>query len=218
MTIQQVSLLSFKGASFEPYAETIIDCIRENAPGAEILIHQTWAYREDYPGFASGKFTQTMMFDQLDANYRSLAQTYGLRVIPVGKVFQEARSFPRWTFCFPDPDFNYKSPEPDTKPDQTGSLNVGWTIRKVVKKANKAVDDATEEGGLDAASEEVVTYKASLDYKHCNLEGQFLGGAVWYGFLFGEKVCANAFLPQWVEPEDISTLRGIADQVLADYW
>lgn len=213
VTIQQLSNLSFKEGSFEPYAKTIIDCIRENAPGAEILIHQTWAYREDYPGFAEGKFTQSMMFDELEANYKSLAERYGLRVIPVGKAFQEARSLPKWTFRFPDPEFNYKAPELDSKPDQSGSLNIGWTIQKIVKKVPGVADSS----GAEVVPEEDVTYAASLDFKHCNLEGQFLGSSVWYGFLFGEDVSQNTFSHPWVDPADATALRGISDHVLREY-
>ncbi len=211
VTIQQLSNLSFKEESFEPYAKTVIDCIRENAPGAEILIHQTWAYREDYPGFSKGKFTQEKMFEELEANYETLAKRYGLRVIPVGKAFQEARSQPRWTFRFPDPKFDYKSPKSREQPDQTGSLNIGWTVQKTVRKAPKNAEDP------EAVPEDIVTYKASLDFKHCNLEGQFLGGAVWYGFLFDEKVSENSFPPPWVDPADAEGLRAIADRVLENY-
>ncbi len=187
VTIQQVSNLSFKEESFEPHAETVIDCIRKNAPGAEILIHQTWAYREDYPGFSDGKFNQEIMYEKLEKNYRTLAERYGLRVIPVGKAFQEARSLPRWTFSFPDPNYDYENPKSYDKPNQAGSLIVGWMLTKYADGVRVVPKLNTETGEFESPAEGEITFKASLDFKHCNLEGQFLGGAVWYGLLFGGK-------------------------------
>ncbi len=222
VTIQQLSNLSFKPESFEPHAKQIIECIREFAPGAEILIHQTWAYREDYPGFANVGFSQEIMFDQLEAAYGGLARKYGLRVIPVGKAFQEARSLPRWDFEFPDPIFNYKAPEPGTEPDQTGSLNVGWWIQKIVKDNPEAVklSDDGAKGDADVPGAEIpaeiVTYKSVLDFKHCNAEGKYLGAAVWYGFLFSDTASPDTFVPPEVKPEDATVLRGIADRVLSE--
>ena len=239
VTIQQVSLLSFKPETFEPYAKTIIDCIHENAPGAEILVHQTWAYREDYPGFADGTFTQEMMFEQLQAAYKELAERYDLRVIPVGEAFQKARSTPRWTFQFPDPNFNYKSPLNATPPDQTGSLNVGWTVRKYKKKVpvEPVLVLEEEESEIEqpkgeserpmvpreSASyreaalvemKEINAYRASLDFKHCLPAGRFIGSTVFYGLLFGENVSENSFIPKGLALEDVVAIKSIADEVL----
>lgn len=224
VTIQQVSTLSFKYETFEPYAKEIIDCIHKFAPTAEILIHQTWAYRQDYPGFADGTFNQQMMFDGLVAAYAKLGAAYHLRIVPVGTAIQQARALPRWTFKFPDPAFNYIEPVPGTKPDQTGSLNVGWTIAKAKARPSPAVDEeqtvtTTGEAGTTVVKEDPVAKKetlvASLDFKHCNAEGKYLGAAVFYGFLFGEKTADLTYVPPSVKPEDAATLRGIADQVLA---
>ncbi len=236
VTIQQLSSLSCKPETFEPYAKTIIDCIRENAPGAEILVHQTWAYREDYPGFADGTFTQAKMFDQLQAAYTGLAERYGLRVIPVGEAFQRARSTPRWSFSFPDENFDYTHPLQGTRPTQTGSLNIGWTVKPFKKKvpvASKepvlvtevetevlAVASGPEEeqavtGDAPVEMEEITAYRADLDYKHCNAEGRFIGSSVFYGFLFDEKASENPYLPEKMAPEDAVAIRLIADEVLA---
>jgi len=56
---------------------------------------------------------------------------------------------------------------------------------------------------------------ASLDYKHCNVEGRYLAGSVFYAFLFGGKASDNSFVPKDVDPQDAKTLRGIADEVLS---
>jgi hypothetical protein len=214
VTIQQVSNQSYQFETFEPHAGALIECIRKHAPQAEILIHQTWAYREDYPGFADGAFTQRMMFDGLVESYGKLGEAYGLKVIPVGTAIQKARGLPRWSFQFPDPDFNYQVPLEGTMPNQTGSLMVGWTVKKMMKpKEMTEMTVAAANHGVEP--EKVETPVATLDFKHCNPEGRFLGAAVFYGFLFGEKAAANPFVPPTVAPEDAVVLKMIADEVLA---
>ncbi len=190
VTIQQVSTESFKSGSFEPYAGILIGYIHKYAPSAEILVHQTWAYREDCPLFQNG-FTQQKMFEGLKSAYGMLAEKYHLRVIPVGTAIQQARKLPRWTFSWPDPKFDYKNPAPGTKPDQKGSLSVGWMVSK--DKAHPV---------------------ASLDFKHCNVEGRYLAASVFYAFLFGDNAADNTFLPGGLDPKDAEILRGIADNVL----
>ena len=97
VTIQQVSNTSFQEESYEPYAGILIDYIRKNAPTAEILIQETWAYREDHEMFKDGKLSQQSMYDGLKAAYDKLAQRYGLRIIPSGDAYQAARKLPPWT-------------------------------------------------------------------------------------------------------------------------
>ena len=58
VTIQQYSALSYKPETYEPYAHQVVDAIRQYAPQAEILVHETWAYREDDALFKKGDFTQ----------------------------------------------------------------------------------------------------------------------------------------------------------------
>lgn len=228
VTIQQVSTASFKYETFEPFATDIINCIRKLAPTAEILIHQTWAYREDYPGFADGTFNQQMMFDGLVSAYAKLGEAHQLRIIPVGTAIQEARKLPRWTFKFPDPNFNYVDPVPGTRPNQAGSMSVGWTIAKVKAKPVTPAPDAeeeeqtvttTSEAGTTVVKENPVTKTerlvASLDFKHANADAKYLGAAVFYGFLFNEKAVDVTYAPATVKPEDAVVLRGIADMVLA---
>lgn len=206
VTIQQVSTASFDFSTYEPYAGTIIEYVRKHAPTAEIVIHQTWAYREDCPMFKGG-FDQKKMFDGLVDAYGKLAKKYDLRTVPVGTAIQEARKLPRWTFKYPDPAFDYKNPVAGTKPDQSGSLMVGWTVKKV-PAPKKAEGEPAGEPLPDK-------YVASLDFKHCNSEGRYLGASVFYGFLFGEKAEENTFVPEGIDPADAKVLRGIADEVVA---
>jgi len=193
VTIQQLSNLSFHPESFEPYAEKLIGYIKKHAPQAEIVIHQTWAYREDYPGFANGKFTQQEMYQRLTAAYRKLGEKYHLRIIPVGAAFQAARATPRWNYTFPDPNYNYEQPVAGVLPVQTGSLNSGWSIK------TNPVDQTT---------------KMSLDFKHANAEGRYLAAAVWYEFFFNDDVSGNSFLPPSILPEDAAALRQIAHETV----
>lgn len=221
VTIQQVSNQSFQFETFEPYAGELIAYIKKYAPTAEILIHQTWAYREDCPLYKDG-FDQQKMFEGLIAAYGQLAEKYSLRSIPVGTAMQEARKLPRWTFKFPDPTFNYEEPVPGTRPDQTGSLNVGWTISKTmvpVEETAPAETTTQESGGVATQEKPAVVKKveklvAKLDFKHCNADGRYLGASVFYGFLFGGKVADNTYVPPSVKPEDAALLRGIADKTL----
>lgn len=119
ITIHQKSALSYDPASYEPSAGTLIAYIRKYAPQAEILVHQTWAYREDHPAFADGSgFNQQKMFEAVRQAYQILADRYHLRQVPVGEAFQAARATPRWTFT-PDRTFDFANPpqaSPLTKP------------------------------------------------------------------------------------------------------
>ena len=47
VTIQQASKLSHDASTYRPYASLLHHLIHENARGAEILVHETWAYRVD---------------------------------------------------------------------------------------------------------------------------------------------------------------------------
>lgn len=193
VTIQQVSDNSFKPETFEPHAKILVETIRRFAPQAEIVIHQTWAYREDYPGFANGEFTQKKMYDGLVAAYDKLAQTYQLRIIPVGEAMQAARATPRWTFVYPDPAFDYAHPPAGKLPVQTGSLNMGWLWAEPKGEPKRLI----------------------LDHKHANTAGCYLAGSVWYEFLTKEDVRPNRFHPQDLTDEDALLLRQIAHDSVA---
>ena len=190
VTIQQLSSMSFRADTYEPHAGILIAAIRKYAPQAEILVHQTWAYREDHPFFADPtRFSQEQMYAGLDQAYRQLAERYKLRIIPVGAAFQNARATKRWNFAFPDPDFNYKHPPASQLPDQPGSLMVGWRW-----KTNNRTG-ATEFG---------------LDAVHANEAGKFLGAAVFYEVLFRDAVDDIPFQPAGLPSDAAEELGEIA--------
>jgi hypothetical protein len=43
VTIQQASIKSHDLATYQPFARQLYDCIKQHAPGAEVLLHETWA-------------------------------------------------------------------------------------------------------------------------------------------------------------------------------
>ena len=193
VTIQQVSMKSFKPETFEPFAGTLVDYIHKYAPTAKVLVLQTWAYRQDHPLLAQENLTQQTMFEKLRSAYAELAKRYGLQILPVGEAMQAARALPQWTFTYPDPNFDYANPPPDALPVETGSLNRGWSWGKDAKTGKP---------------------KFVLDAKHCNLTGKYLAAAVLYEFLFSD-VAGNPFLPPEMKPGDAAELRRIAQEAVS---
>jgi hypothetical protein len=189
ITIQQVSRQSFIADSFEPHASVLVAYLRKHEPDADIFVHQTWAYREDSPLFTEGTVDAANMHARLRANYLALAERHGLGFLPVGDAFAAARKTPRWTFRFPDPNFNYEAPIAPAVPDQTGSLNVGWVWR---------TDTQTQQRVL------------RLDSNHANTAGQYLGAAVFYQTIFEDDVTPVAFVPNGLSEADAADLRTIA--------
>ena len=194
VTIQQASPKSFLPETYEPFAGILVAYIKKYAPTAEILVHETWAYREDHGFFNKGDgFDQKGMYDKLRAAYADLARGYGFRIIPVGDAFQLARARERWTFAGPDKDFDYKAPPADALPRQPGSLNVGWVWKKSPKTGK---------------------VEFTLDAIHANRDGRYLGAAVFFEVIFGESVVENSFVPPGMDPADARLLREIAHEAV----
>lgn len=188
VTLQQVSHLSFQRDSFQPYLDQLIAAVRKYAPTAEIVIHQTWVYREDHPIFKKDNgFTPLKMYEGLTANYRHIADEKGFRLLPVGDALHLARQTPRWTYV-PDPEFDFKNPPDGQLPDQRASLQVGW--RWTTNKHGER--------------------SFNLDAIHCNNAGKYLGAAVWYLQLFDADSVPGKFIPEKLDAEDTAALRAHA--------
>ena len=191
VVLQQHSLEGTKAQTYRPFARELADYIRKYAPGARVVLHQTWAYREDDPAFTAS-FTHAEMRRRLQSACRTVAGELGAEILPIGEAFENARIDPRWTGRFPDPAFDYAHPQYPRLPDQSHSLNVGYTW------------------GQDKDGR----WRLDYDGHHANPDGQYLGAAVWFEFLFGKSVMDNKFVPPELAPGDAAVLARIAHQTV----
>ena len=191
ITLQHHSMDSSKVETYRPFARELRDYIRKYAPRARVVLHQTWAYREDDPAFKTG-FTQADMRRRLRSAYQTIADELGAEILPVGDAFENARLDPEWKGLFPDPDFDYAKPQFPNLPDQSHSLNVGYTWGKD-KEGRRRLD---------------------YDGHHANACGEYLGAAVWFEFLFGQSVVGNEYVPRELSSADTAILERIAHETV----
>src|SRR5690554_669420 len=90
ITIQQVSTLSFKPESFQPWADSLISYIKRYSPDSEIIIHQTWAYAPESKRYATWNMSREQMHEGLVESYNQLADQLELEIIPSGEAFYKA--------------------------------------------------------------------------------------------------------------------------------
>jgi len=96
VTIQQSSPLSFKPESFQPFGDELIAIIRAHAPQAEVVVHQTWAYREDHKFWGRDDLNTDIMYALIRKSYDTFAEGAKLRLIPSGDAMEAARRDPAW--------------------------------------------------------------------------------------------------------------------------
>ncbi len=190
VTLQQASPKSWLRQTYEPFLGNLIGLIRKQAPTAEILLHQTWAYRADAGFLADKGITQRYMFEKIRGNYDHFSAVYGLRLLRSGEAVQTARETPGHAFVWPDPRYDYTNPSPPALPDQTHALTVGWYW---------AVN-ATPDGRPELVK----------DVIHLNRAGCFLIGCLWFERLTGRSVLGNAFQPAGMDDGTAAFLRQIA--------
>jgi hypothetical protein len=197
ITIQQSSIKSHDLSTYEPYARQLRDYVKKYAPGAELLIHETWPYRVDDPRFSVKEpkpgepKTQADMYEGLRNSYRATAKELGLRLLPVGDAFNLANTDPAWGYqppASPKPS-EYKHPD---LPPQTHSLNKGYAWKA----------DATGKQTL------------GIDGHHANTAGEYLGGCVWFEVLFGQSVVGNSYRPPGLSAEDAAYLQKTAHRAV----
>ena len=185
VTIQQASKESYKPETYHPAVDQIIAAIHKYAPQAEIVIQETWAYREDHPFFHKNDgFTQQKMYEGLRAAYHQLAAETGYRIIPTGDAIELARKTQHWTFV-PDKNFNLENPPAGQVPNEPTSLNAGWGW-------------VTNKAGI---------LKFTQDSKHLSTAGKYLAAAVWYQTFFNTDAVPASFLPSGISAEDAADLR-----------
>jgi hypothetical protein len=197
VTIQQASIKSHDVETYRPFAAQLQEYVKRHAPKAELLLHQTWAYRCDDPRFAARTpavepSTREAMYAGLSAAYATIAKELGVRRIPVGDAFHLADGDPRWGYT-PDSKFDRSSAVAPALPDQTHSLHVGykWSTSKDGKPS------------------------ITMDGHHANAAGEYLGACVWYEVLFKESAVGNAFVPKDLKPEDAKVLQEVAHRAVA---
>jgi hypothetical protein len=192
VTIQQASIKSFEPESYRPWAKKLYDYIKRYCQQSEVLIHQTWAYRDDDPLFRSGQFTAESMHQRLTQAYTAIAGELGCRIIPVGDAFHAVRMLPAWQFDTKrvvDP----KARQYPQLPEQGRTLHAGWYWRST--------------GG---------SQKLLNDAHHAGIAGKYLGACVWFEFLYGQSVVGNEFVPRDLPAEDARTLQEVAHRVVAE--
>ncbi len=197
VTIQQASIASHNIETYRPFARQLHDFIKSHALDAEVLVHQTWAYRVDDPRFSRAKprpgepKTQQEMYEGLTSAYQTIAEELGAQRIPVGDAFYLADTDREWGYR-PDRSFDLKQATPPALPDQTHSLHVGWRWTK---------GDAGEP-------------KLGMDGHHANMAGQYLAGCVFYEVLFDQSPVGNKFVPRGLDPEYARFLQKTAHRAV----
>jgi hypothetical protein len=191
ITIQQVSSKSFKLETFYPYAQKLIEYIRRFAPDAEIVVHETWSHNIDCPRTKDWKLPPDAMYERLHKNYAQIAAEQGLRIIPVGTAFQQAKKRPLWDYQPTDIDVKSLN-HPDPLPDQSKSLHrlFYWADKKGGGKTVK------------------------IDGYHAGTSGEYLGGLVWYEFFFQRDARELDYKPKPLSEEQAVSLREVAHETV----
>ncbi len=94
ISIQQVSGYSGDYDSYQPYLHEIVTRLREMAPQAEIIWHQTWAYHQNsnHSDFPKYDRDQDKMWAAIEETSKKAAQVEGINyIVPSGKAFQLVR-------------------------------------------------------------------------------------------------------------------------------
>lgn len=195
ITIQQGSVHSPYKEKTLDLAKKLIAHVRALAPQAEIVVHETWAYRADHPWFTGkkAKMTWKEMDEKVSANYKELAGSNKFRMIPVGGAVHLFRvKLPVKPVAYTAEDLK-KLEKPKTM-DITGGDVVG-----------------SMSWGPDRKNKKNIVLK--IDRIHLNDKGKYLQGCVWYMVLFGEK--AEDIKCDFSKPEE-KLLRECAAQAVAE--
>ncbi len=201
ITIQQASHHSWSKEKTHPYADQLIAYIRKHAPQAEIIIQQTWAYRNSDPRIGGTKpkwgFDQQGMYDRLTDNYTSLAKKYGFRIIPTGMAVQIFRAKTPVKYVPPTAEEIADLTPPNLLSNDGDVVGKCWWSKKTDPKTGKQ--------------------KFVIDSIHLNKPGEYMQACVWYAFLFGENAKNIKFVPQAVKPEQAALLRTCAQEAIENF-
>ncbi|WP_237607659.1 BPSS1187 family protein [Roseimaritima sediminicola] len=196
VTIQQVSIQSHDIQTYRPHAEQLARIVHRYAPQAQLLIHQTWAYRQDDPRFqktnpAAGEpTTQQAMYEGLREAYRAITAELSAKRIPVGDAFWIADNDPHFGYQPPAKDV-VEQAQPPALPPQEHSLHVGYRWRS---RDGKQV--------------------LRMDGHHASLAGEYLGSCVWFACLFDDSPVGNRFVPSGLPLPYATHLQQIAQRAV----
>lgn len=196
VTIQQVSIKSHDINTYQPHASQLADIVHRYAPQAQLLVHQTWAYRKDDPRFSGHSDdpaepkTQREMYDGLSKAYRTITAELAAKRIPVGDAFWIADNDQTFGFRV-DAAFDPEAADAQSLPDQTHSLHVGyrWQNRNGQPKLR-------------------------MDGHHANVAGEYLGACVWFASLFDQSPVGNSFVPQGLSSAYAAFLQQVAERAV----
>ena len=194
VTIQQASPKSWVKGSFYPELDELVAYVKKHAPDAEIVFQQTWSYRSDSWILTRDKLSNTEMYQGAASAYRKLAESHGLRVIPMGdavQIFRKNNPPPEFKYLDNKARAKYKWPD---VPPQAGDV-VG--VNRWIKQGGR-----------------MVLY---MDSVHLNERGEYLQAAVWFAFLYGRKTSEIKFVPLKVGDDDAVLLRKYAQEAVDNY-
>jgi len=194
VTLQQVSDLSWRKETYCPYLMNLYELIKELAPRARPVMHQTWAYRCDAPLLQEFGLSQEEMFAMLKEACEEAARDLSCPVLPCGAAFAKAWAALRFV---PDLIFNLDQPEPLNLPEQSKSLIVGYYWQTGNTKTGRA--------------------ELHMDERHGNAKGCYLAGAVWYEMFTGREIALNPFCPDGVTREELGILQHAAHAAAVEY-
>ena len=192
VTLQQVSCKSWQPETVLPHLGLLHGLVRQRAPQARILLHQTWAYREDSPFLPENGLTQELMFERIKATYAHYAAKLGCGVLPSGEAVQRARRTPGRAFAWPEADFDYQHAEAPALPRQEHSLSAGWYW-----DINNSAEGIPE---------------LRLDATHLNAHGCYLVGCLWFACLTGEDARNIRFAPASIAADTAAFYRTVAHE------
>ena len=193
ITLQQASHLSWNYATYQPYADTVINYIRKFNPQAKIMVQQTWAYRSDdprlLPGEKSWGFDQQGMHERVRAAYHKIAAEKGFELIPTGDAIALYRkNTPPYKVLSSQELAGYKNPDlPPMANDIVG--------RDFWKKQ--------PDGSM----------KLDADRIHLNFKGEYLQACVWYMTLFNEDISTIRYEHPRISREECQALISAAGKV-----
>lgn len=196
ITIQQFSVISHAPETYQPWADKIVEMVREYAPQAKLLVHQTWAYRADSPRFTGNAVpghptSKQEMYEKLRDSYYSLAKHFNAGLLPSGDAFYTADTDPQWGFK-PLENVDMSQFSHPKLPDQRYSLHSGYFWQK------------DKEGNMIM----------KFDANHCNRAGLYLAGLVWLQTLTGIDATQVTFVPEGVDAAHAEYLKKVASQAV----